>query len=104
MKLKFYICNTIKSKKKKKITRMGASPGSSLVKNPPANVGHMDSIPDPGRSHMLRSNLACAQPQLLSLCSRAQEPQLLKPVLQYNSRYSTQYRRGHCPEKPVHCN
>ena len=36
-------------------------------------------IPDPERSHMPWSNLACAS-QLLSLCSRAQELQLLKPV------------------------
>ena len=28
----------------------------SVVKNPPANVGDADSIPSPGRSHMLQSN------------------------------------------------
>ena len=31
-------------------------PGGSVVKNLPANVGDMGSIPGPGRSHMLRSN------------------------------------------------
>ena len=31
-------------------------PGSSVVKNPPANAGDMVSIPGPGRSHMPRSN------------------------------------------------
>ena len=31
-------------------------PGSSVVKNPPANVGDMGSIPGPGRSHMLWDN------------------------------------------------
>ena len=36
------------------------------------------SIPDPGRSHMLWSSSAHA-PQPLSLCSRAWEPQLLRP-------------------------
>ena len=29
-----------------------ASHGSSMVKNLPANAGDMDSIPDPGGSHM----------------------------------------------------
>ena len=36
-------------------------------------------IPNPGRSHMPWSNQAHA-PQLLSLCSRAQESQLLEPA------------------------
>ena len=31
-------------------------PGGSVVKNPPANAGVMGSIPDPGRSHVPRSN------------------------------------------------
>ena len=44
----------------------------------PANAGDMDSIPDPGGSHIPRSSEAHAAP-LLSLCSRAQEPQLRKP-------------------------
>ena len=49
-----------------------------IVKNPRANSG--DSlIPDAGRSHMPRSNWACV-PQLLSLCARNQEPQLLTPA------------------------
>ena len=51
-------------------------PGSSVVKNPPANVGNTGSIPGPERSHMPRSTQACA-PQLLSLCSRAWKHQLL---------------------------
>ena len=36
-----------------------------MVKNPPANAGDVGSSPGPGRSHMLRSNLA-REPQLLS--------------------------------------
>ena len=47
-------------------------PGGSVVKNPPANVENVGSIPDLGRSY--KPVLA---PQLLSLCSRAQEQQLL---------------------------
>ena len=31
-------------------------PGGAMVKNPPANAGDMGSSPDPGRSHMPRSN------------------------------------------------
>ena len=27
--------------------------GGTMVKNPPASVGDMGSIPDPGRSHVL---------------------------------------------------
>ena len=54
------------------------SPGGSVVKNPPANAGDTGSSPGPGRSHMPRSNEARA-PQLLSLHSRAHEPQLLSP-------------------------
>ena len=53
-------------------------PGGAVVKNLPANAGDMDSSPCPGRSHMPRSNQACA-PQLLSLHSRGREPQLLSP-------------------------
>ena len=51
----------------------------SVVKNLPANAGLMGLIPGPGRSRMPRGNDAHA-PQLLSLCSRARGPQLLKPT------------------------
>ena len=50
-----------------------------MVKNPPANVGDTGSRPGLGRSHMPQSNWAHA-PQLLSLRSRAREPQLLRPM------------------------
>ena len=53
-------------------------PGGSMVKNLPANAGDTSSIPGLGRSRMPRGTSARA-PWLLSLCSRAQEPQLLKP-------------------------
>ena len=53
-------------------------PGGEVVKNPPANAGDTGSSPGPGRSHMPRSNWARA-PQLLNLCSRARERQLLSP-------------------------
>jgi len=54
-------------------------PGGSVVKNPPANIGDMGSIPDLGGSLMPQSNWAHA-PQPLSLCSRAQELQKEKPL------------------------
>ena len=50
-------------------------PAGPVVKNPPANEGDMGSIPDLGRSYMLQGNQASVS-QLLSLCSRAWEPQL----------------------------
>ena len=53
-------------------------PGGSVVKNSPTNAGNMGLIPGPGGSHMPRSNKVHV-PQLLSLCSRPQEPQLLSP-------------------------
>ena len=40
--------------------RLASFPGGSVVKNPPANAGDRGLIPDPGRFHMLQSNLACA--------------------------------------------
>ena len=56
-------------------------PGGSGVNNPPANVEDPDSIFDLRRSYIPQSNEAHA-PQLLSLCSKAQELQLLKPCAQ----------------------
>ena len=53
-------------------------PGGSMVKNLPANAGDTGSVLDLERSHMPLSNKARG-PQLLSLCSRAQELQLLNP-------------------------
>ena len=53
-------------------------PGGAVVKNPPANAGDTGSSPGPGRFHMPWSNKAHV-PQLLSLRSRAREPQLLSP-------------------------
>ena len=53
--------------------------GGSVLKRLPVHAGDMGSVPDLGRSHMLWGNEACV-PQLLSLCSRASELQLLKPT------------------------
>ena len=61
-------------------------PGGAVVKNPPGSAGDTGSIPDPGRSHMPRSNYAC-EPQLLSphattteaRAPRARAPQQEKP-------------------------
>ena len=71
-----------------------------MVKNLPANAGDMGSSPGPGRSHMLRSNEAHAL-QLLSLSSRAREPQLLKPA---HLEPVLRNKRSHRNEKPTHHN
>ena len=60
------------------MSKLGTFPGGAVVKNLPANAGDTGSIPSPGRSHILWNNWAHA-PQLLSLRSRAYEPQLLSP-------------------------
>ena len=49
-----------------------------MVRNPPANAGDAGLIPGLGRFHMMWSGWARV-PELLSLCSRACEPQLLSP-------------------------
>ena len=71
-----------------------------MVKNPPANAGDTGSNPGLGRSHMLQSNQARA-PQLLSLCSRAREPRLLKPAC---LEPVLRNKRSHRNEKPAHHN
>ena len=67
---------TNKSNKVDVIKLYGDFPGGTVVKNLPANGGDTGSSPGPGRSHTPWSNEAHV-PQLLSLCSRAREPQLL---------------------------
>ena len=75
-------------------------PGDAMVKNLPASAGDTGSSPSPGRSHMPRSNYARA-PQLLSLHSRAREPQLLKPA---HLEPVLRNKRSHCNEKPAQHN
>ena len=76
-------------------------PGGSVVKNLPANAEDMGLIPDLQRFHVSWSSWASV-PQLLSLCSRAQEPQLLKPRLP--KEFVLCNRRSHLNEMPSHCN
>ena len=65
---------------------------SLVVESPPASAGNMGSIPGPGRPNMPQGNWAHT-PQILTLCSRAQEPQLAttEPVCH-------NYRSLHAPE------
>jgi len=70
----------------------------AVIKNPHANAGDMGLILDPGRSHTPWSNKASA-PQLLSMRSRAQEPQLLSPCALQPVLLN---KRSHCHEKPVY--
>ena len=78
-------------------------PGGAVVKNPPVNAGDAGSSPGPGRSHMLQSNKAHV-PQLLSLYSRAREPQLLSHVPQLLKPTHLEPMLCHSNEKPVHHN
>ena len=75
-------------------------PGGAAIENPPANAVDTGSSPGPGRSHMPQSNQAHV-PQLLSLCSRTHETQLLKPM---HLEPMLRNKRSHCNEKPAHCN
>ena len=73
-------------------------PGGSVIRNPPANVGDMGSVPDLRRSHVRHSNQACV-PQLLSLRPRARDPQLLilcalEPVLHNKRSHSKENLRN----------
>ena len=93
----------------------GDFPGGEVVKNPPASVGDMGSIPGLGGSHMPQSTWAHA-PQLLSLHSRAHVPQLLSPCATTTEARVPQLpkparlepmlhnKRSHHNKKPVHCN
>ena len=56
-----------------------------MVKHLPANAGDTRLIPGLGRSHMMWGNEA-REPQLLGLCSRPQELQLLKPVVLHDEK------------------
>ena len=93
------IKNSAKKKKKKELSNRGF-PRGTVVKNPPASAGDAGLSPGPGRSPMPRGNKARA-PQLLSLSSRAREPQLLKPT---RLEPVLRNKRSHRNEKPVHRN
>ena len=72
------LAGLIKKKKESglKSIKLVGFPGGSVVKNPPANAGDTGSIPAPERSHVWWSNWVRV-PQVLSLCSRAGDLQLL---------------------------
>ena len=87
----------VQLKKSRSETKMVVTglPGSPMAKNLSAHAGR--ATPGLERPNMPQSNQACV-PQLLSLCSRAHEQQLLKlvglePVI---------HKRRHCNEKPRH--
>ena len=74
--------------------------GGSMVKNSPPSAGDMGLIPGPGGFPMPWSNWALA-PQLLSLCSRAWDLQLLT-LRVLEPKLCNQ--RSPCNERPVHSN
>ena len=63
-------------------------PGGPVVKNPPANIGDMGSIPDLGT----KTPYVAEQ---LSSCGTTPEPKHLEPVCN---------KRSYCHEKLSHCN
>ena len=69
-----YVWHPLRYSMRSKLFSMGF-PDAPVVKNPPANAGDTDSIPDLGRSHM-----PVCHNYLLSLYSRAHKSKLLKPV------------------------
>ena len=73
-----------------------AFPGGSAVKNMPANAGDAGSIPGPEGPRALEQLSPCVL-QLWGLCSRAREPQLLRP-----SALEPAPQDKHCDEKPSH--
>ena len=66
----------------------------AVGKDPPANAGDVESIPGPGRFHMLGDSAGCGVPQLLSHVLHLLKPAGLGPVLH-------RHRRSHRSEKPV---
>ena len=73
-------------------------PGGAVVESLPANAGDMGSSPGLGGSHMPQSNWAHAS-QLLSLCSGAREPQLLKPACLEPVLHDRKIGRASCRER-----
>ena len=93
-----HLCDIPKKNARQKGIRRGF-PGGSVVKNPPP-------VQETGFNPWSRKIPRCAEQlspcaQVLSLCSRAREPQLLK-----SSRLEPGLRtkRRFCHEKPAHPN
>ena len=87
---------------------MGNFLSGSVVKNPPANAGDTDLIPDPGGSHMSRSNEArvlSPMPESYNYCTHVLqllkaehlEPQVLKRGAK--TREATTMKRLHTETK-----
>ena len=72
------LSRVLQEKKIKTLFYLLGFPGSSVVKNLPAIAADVGSGPGLEGSHMLWSSWTHA-PQLLSLCSIAREPPLLRP-------------------------
>ena len=70
------------------------SPGSSVVKTTPTNAGDTGSIPDPGRSHMLRC-ATTTEPMLSSLGNTATEPMCLESELCNKTVYHSEKPANH---------
>ena len=67
------------------------------MKNPPASAGNMRLIPGPEGPQVPRGKQASGS-YLLSLCSEAREPQLLKPLSATEARTARLERGTHSPQ------
>ena len=85
-----------------KLEPHGGFPGGSVVKNLPANVGDMGSIPGLGRSHMPQSN-EVQVPQLLSPGTATIEPSGSN-CWRLHAVEPVHHERSHYTETPTHCN
>ena len=73
-------------------------PGGAVDKNLPAHAGDTDSIPGPGRVHMLQSNQAQV-PQLLSLSSRTRKQQLRRLSALNSALHSKRSQHNEKPQR-----
>ena len=67
--------------------------GGQMIKNPPAKIGDMGSIPGPGRSHKPQGISACALQLLKAAYPRALTLQQEKPL--QRKAHAPQVERAH---------
>jgi len=60
-------------------TLLEVFPGGSVIKNPSANAGNMDLIPDLGRSHMLPSSPCAVTIEAVFWSPEASTAEVLEP-------------------------
>ena len=81
-------------------------PGSSVDENPSANAGEMDSIPGPGRLHVLQSRQACVPhpPSPCTLTTEAHVPRVWAPQQEKPNAQQRVATAHSNKRKPTHSN